>query len=94
MSNGNCWNCGQSLEENDYTRKEVCPQCGKDTRSCKNCEHHDPSCHNECKENQADRIVEKEKSNFCDYFRPGTHRASECQSKDELKSVAESLFKK
>jgi hypothetical protein len=49
-------------------RKEVCPSCGCDLRCCLNCGFHAPGTYNECREPQAERVIDKERSNFCDYF--------------------------
>lgn len=49
-------------------RRESCPKCGADLHCCRNCRFYDPTVYNECRETQAERVVEKEKSNFCDYF--------------------------
>jgi hypothetical protein len=92
---GNCWNCGAPLTVLDYGRADTCRKCGRDTKVCKGCQHYDASAHNECHESQADRVVEKERSNFCDYFRPragsGTNSG---ESRDAMKSAADALFKK
>jgi hypothetical protein len=95
IKGGTCWHCGDVLSELDYGRGDTCPKCGWDTRTCKNCFFYDPSCNNECREPQADRVVEKERSNFCDYFRPRADaERNPNASKDALKSAAEALFKK
>lgn len=93
-ASGNCWSCGQELKTLEYGRQDDCPKCGKDTHVCKNCEFYDRSYNNECRENQADRVVEKEKSNFCDYFKPKTQSGAGGKTKDDLVSAAEALFKK
>lgn len=56
------------LPANGFGRSDVCSGCMKDTRVCLNCRFHDPGSYNECRENIAERIVDKEKSNFCDFF--------------------------
>lgn len=94
MKSGSCWHCGQELNALEYGRGDICRKCGRDTRVCKGCEFYDTSCNNECREPNADRQVEKERSNFCDYFKPGTPAAEGGQSKDEVLSAAEALFKK
>jgi len=97
MSNlnpGNCWHCGNELSALDYGRQETCAKCGRDTRTCKNCGFYDPKAHNECHENQAERVVEKERSNFCDYFKTKTSAGSGAPGRDVLKAAADALFKK
>ena len=92
---GKCWNCGEGLSLSYYGRGDSCPKCGRDTRVCKGCFFYDKSYNNECREPQADRVVEKEKSNFCDYFKPNSPQAANPnQSGDALKAAAEALFKK
>ena len=96
---GNCWHCGRGLALFDYGRGDTCSQCGRDTKVCKGCFFYDPSAHNECRESQADRVVEKERSNFCDYFKPGSKTTQGktngvMSSRDSAKAAAEALFKK
>ncbi len=74
-------------------RRDECFKCRTDLHVCKNCLHWDPKAYNECKETQADVVLEKERANFCDYFSPGDGRNAGSQ-KDDLLSAAEALFKK
>ncbi|MGZ3687711.1 MAG: hypothetical protein ACXVBW_05395 [Bdellovibrionota bacterium] len=94
LKSGTCWKCGAKLTPLDYGRQDTCRQCGWDTKVCKNCEFYDPAYNNECRENQADRVVEKERSNFCDYFIPKSGAGAGGPSKDAIKSAAEALFRK
>jgi len=73
-------------------RRDECPFCKADLHVCKNCQHFDPQAYNECREPQADRVVEKERSNFCDYFSPGG--GGQKTQNEQLLSAAEALFKK
>jgi hypothetical protein len=77
-------------------RRESCGSCGSDLHVCRNCSHHDRSAYNECREPQAERVLDKERSNMCDYFTPrsgGASATGEKQKGDHLKSL-EDLFKK
>ena len=94
VSGGTCWNCGSTLSVLDYGRGDSCSRCGRDTRVCKGCIFYDKNSNNECREPQADRVVDKEKSNFCDYFKPSSSTGQASLSKDSLKAAAEALFKK
>lgn len=91
---GSCWNCGNHLTALDYGRGDTCSNCGRDTKVCKGCEFFDPTSNNQCRENQAERVVDKERSNFCDYFKPSSHKGTEGRSATDLKAAAEALFKK
>jgi len=91
---GNCWSCGTDLDPLDYGRQDVCKKCGRDTKVCKNCIFYDVTANNQCRENQADRVVDKERSNFCDYFKPKSGIGGGAQSRDSMKAAADALFKK
>jgi hypothetical protein len=91
---GNCWNCGTALTVLDYGRADTCRKCGRDTKVCKGCQFYDKDAHNQCHETQAERVVDKERSNFCDYFKPGTGSGGSGASRDAMKDAAEALFGK
>jgi hypothetical protein len=94
---GNCWYCGNPLSRLEYGRQDSCTKCGRDTKTCKGCFFYDPNSHNECRENQADRVVDKERANFCDYFKPRASAAGASPGpspKDLQRAAAEALFKK
>jgi hypothetical protein len=66
-----CHKC--SAEQKDLAnpkvgRRDSCESCNSDLHVCYNCLHYDKNSYNECKESQADRVLEKNRSNFCDYF--------------------------
>jgi hypothetical protein len=56
------------------------------------CQFYDPNTYNQCKEPIAERIVEKEKANFCDFFVVGNPGASD--DNKNLLDAAMALFKK
>jgi hypothetical protein len=92
-----CFRCGAELNFQDHTpgRRDSCNTCGADVHVCKNCSHYDPKAYNECKEPQAERVVEKERSNFCDYFVLGALRGlSGAESKEAVFKQLDSLFKR
>ena len=94
QAGGKCWNCAIELAPLDYGRADRCPKCGKDTRVCRNCGFYEQGVNNECHESQAERVVEKEKSNFCDYFKPRQDSAGGGAARDAMKAAADALFKK
>lgn len=91
-----CHRCGKEIAENNLGRQDTCVHCGADTRVCKNCKNYDRAYNNECREEQAPRVVEKEKSNFCEWFQPraGGAGGSGAPSKSDLKGAADALFGK
>src|SRR4051812_119504 len=95
LKGGTCWNCASELTGLDYGRADTCKKCGKDTKVCRNCGFYDKDYNNQCRENQADRVVEKERSNFCDYFKPKSGGAAAgTLTLDKMKAAAEELFRK
>ena len=90
-----CWHCAKEIATNNFHRQDTCENCGRSTHACKNCEHYDPTFNNLCRESSADRVVEKETSNFCDFFKPSTRGpGAGAKSANDLKTAADSLFKK
>jgi hypothetical protein len=65
-----CYRCGKVVEtERTVGRTEPCPHCDADLHCCLNCTFYDKVAHHECREPQAEPVKDKEKGNFCDYFR-------------------------
>ena len=66
-----CAGCGTAeVFDGVVSRSACCRQCGADLRCCNNCRFYDASAYNECAEPSAERVVEKDRANFCDYFSP------------------------
>ena len=64
-----CHRCHNAILIDDTPgRREVCPTCGADLHCCFNCRFYDPDAYNQCREPQAERVLDKERSNFCDFF--------------------------
>lgn len=90
-----CWSCKTALALRDKPgRGDVCPHCRNDLRVCKNCTFYDAKAYNECREPAADRVVDKERANFCDFFSPfGGQRDMDAKA-DDARAKLEALFKK
>jgi imidazole glycerol phosphate synthase subunit HisF len=89
-----CFKCGTILEFSDrVSLRAECEKCGEDAHVCKNCKFYDVTAYNECREPQAEVVLEKERNNRCEYFEGGGER-SKSDQKDQLMSAAEALFKK
>jgi len=60
-----------------------------------NCEFHDDSAYNECREPVAERVVDKHSANFCDAFSPaaGSKTTPESAASSVLDEL-DSLFTK
>ena len=91
-----CWKCGNPLGEMrfPYSRYEECSACRTDIHVCLMCKEYDPSVSDACREDRADYVLEKDKANFCDYFKPrrGAYREKDEQSEKEARARLAELF--
>jgi hypothetical protein len=95
MSEVCCFSCGLKTSfQGQIGRRDECPKCHADLHVCKNCVHYDVTAYNECREPSADVVREKERANFCDYFSAQAQGKSAGQTKQDLLSAAEALFRK
>ena len=93
----NCVFCNKNVKmKGMVSRRDVCPHCGRDLRCCKQCKFYDTSAYNDCREVAAERIIDKERANFCDFFIPrGSNVSGGSQNRTkEAKAALEALFKK
>ncbi|MEA1981475.1 MAG: hypothetical protein U9N54_10945 [candidate division Zixibacteria bacterium] len=94
-----CWNCGKPTGITDKVmRSDHCDKCLADLRCCRGCRHFDPTRRFQCKESIEHQVVNKEKSNMCDFYQ---HREvtkvsggmkSKISDKDNLKNKFDDLF--
>ena len=68
---GTCYFCGADIDIPVY-RSTLCPACGRDVKICLNCVFYSPGSHWECRETIPEAVRDKERANFCDYFRLGS----------------------
>jgi len=92
-----CFSCGKELDilPEAIGRGSSCDHCGADIRVCYNCKHYDQKSYNECAEPQAERVVDKDRANFCDYYSfagAQTDEARKQEKADALKKL-DDLFK-
>ena len=91
-----CHACLKDLEiKTPVGRREICSFCGSDLHCCLNCVFHATGAYNECREPQAERVIEKGRSNYCDYFvfRDAGTGGKEKDFGESTKTKIESLFK-
>ena len=90
-----CYACGhQFAEDLKVYRSTECPSCGKDVKVCKNCEFYSPGSNMDCREHISEPVKDKERSNFCDYFKLGQGTASGkiAEKAEKARSDFNSLF--
>jgi len=92
-----CWKCGTPLPADlplPLSRRSKCRRCNADLHACRQCRFYDTSKNNSCAEPMAERVVNKERANFCDYFEPGTaaFTSADKTDSDESREKLEVLF--
>ncbi len=88
-----CYKCGYKFAD-DFKpgRRDECPKCTADVHVCLNCTFYDNSYNNDCRETSAERVVDKEKSNFCSYFSFKTGNISTSKDVNKAKEDFNNLF--
>ncbi len=95
MTSGRCVFCGAAIEiEGRVGRREECPSCARNLHACLQCRFFDRSAHNQCRENQASLVGDKEKANFCEFFAFGRDTEEERRDDAAAKAKLAALFKK
>lgn len=89
-----CFKCGQALAlaPTGVSFRERCEGCSQEVHACMNCEFYDTGSHHECRENQAEYVKDKERSNRCEYFRLGRKVRAAATNKDQFAKL-DDLFK-
>jgi hypothetical protein len=88
-----CHKCGAVVEVEKVSRRDECPSCGSDLRVCLNCSLYDPNRANECFEPQVEKVKEKERANYCDFF-TFREEGSVTSAKTQAEKLWQGLFKK
>ena len=74
---GACHRCGAAVETRAIGVRDVCERCSAYLHCCCNCEFYEPGVHNDCREPNAEVVVDKQHGNFCDFFRLGSARPAD-----------------
>lgn len=75
--------------------RDTCHQCSADLHICLNCQHHEPSAYNECRESSSERVSDRERANRCDYFTPKQNASAQHGAIDKTgRAALDDLFKK
>ena len=93
----NCYFCRIVINEAKIYFRDECPSCGRDLHGCRNCFFYDPGAYQQCREPVTEPVRDKEKANYCDYFRPAQGVSGAATGADpaaEAKKKLEDLFKK
>ena len=90
-----CVRCGADAGVERPMRRDTCPRCDADLHACAQCLFYAPGQYNDCREPQAERVLDADRSNYCDYFSPGPAGGVGSQpGKEAAKAKLDALFKK
>jgi hypothetical protein len=88
-----CHRCGREIGAVERVgRRDTCLGCGSDLHCCRNCTFYDPAFHNQCRETQAERQVDKEQGNFCEYFSVADRSAKSAAQPESARAALDRLF--
>ncbi len=90
-----CHSCGKTLNiEQRIGFRDECPRCSSPLHVCMNCSFYAPGAYNDCKESSAERVLEKDRENRCEYFRFKDSQPGATSEKSKAAKLADQLFKK
>ena len=90
----NCWKCHKETNIEKPVRTDECPSCHADLHVCRACEFYESGAHNDCRETSAEYVSDKERGNFCDYFRASNKITNGYNTSkvDKAKAAFDALF--
>ena len=93
-----CWKCGASLAALTLPlrRLEECPRCRAELHVCRLCVEYDTRVAKHCREPIAEEVRDKERANFCDFYkpRPGAYTAPNTAEVERSRAALDKLFGK
>ena len=91
-----CYRCGESLAAltPPISRQDECPGCENYLHVCRMCIYFDRDAVKQCLEDDAEEVIEKEKLNFCEWYKPSSDAFDPARKshEDAAKSQLDSLF--
>jgi hypothetical protein len=93
-----CWRCGAAVkpDQRPINRLEQCRRCQADLHVCRLCRSWNPRMTGYCDHDHAEPPLERERANFCQYFkpRPGAFTPGEQNAGSDTRKELDSLFEK
>ncbi|MEZ5445616.1 MAG: hypothetical protein R3F45_07550 [Gammaproteobacteria bacterium] len=89
-----CWRCGHPYAEDtrNVPRAAECAACHADLHVCRMCEFYDTRVARSCRETIAEEVKDKERANFCGYFRIAGGRGPAASDAGAARAQLEGLF--
>ena len=91
-----CFRCGASLEALTLpiSRRDHCPECSSAVHVCRMCSHYARDAIGQCVEDDAEEVLDKENTNYCEWFTPRANAFDPAERGQQQRAEAElaSLF--
>lgn len=87
-----CSFCHREINETKVYIRDECPACGSDIHICLNCDFYDANAYRQCRESIKEPVQNKEKANYCDFFRASRRRKEEGGSETDTFKRLNDLF--
>lgn len=89
-----CWRCGHPYtgDSRSVPRAEECAACHADLHVCRMCEFYDTRVARSCRETIAEEVKDKERANFCGYFRISAARGPAATDATAARAQLDDLF--
>ena len=86
-----CYRCGASLAALSLplSRQDLCPACGVELHVCRMCSNFDTQVPGQCLEDDAEDVFEKERANFCDWFKPAAGVFDQQRHREEQRAKSQ-----
>ena len=88
-----CAYCSKEITETKIHIRDECPACGRDLHICLNCEFYDINAYRQCCETIREPVQNKDKANYCDFFRASKSGSTQAESANETMKKLSDLFK-
>jgi len=89
----NCAFCQKEITDKKIHFRDDCPACDRDLHVCLNCDFYDANAYRQCMESIRELVQDKERANYCDFFRPSSGGSAQSSQEDDALSMLNGLFK-
>lgn len=81
-----CYRCGELLLAltPPISRRDACPACLYDLHVCRMCVNFARGVQAQCREDDAEEVFDKEKQNFCDWYKPSMKAFDPARQSEEI----------
>mgnify|MGYP000890538144 CR=1 FL=1 len=86
-----CSYCGAPLPETKIGFRDLCETCGRELHVCKHCRFYKPGVYRDCSETVPEAVKDKDRMNFCEYFKADPSTVKGSHALDSSKAARKSF---